>query len=104
MVFRQNGIHADIRNTFKLHTDGTDSCPFYYREPESGFGSGMGVRDFLAMSADGVRIGRYSIASDQEGAVLKRQVTGTDSCPFYYREYKGQNQCQGQREKYRYVP
>ena len=44
-------------------------------QPEGGFASGMGVRDFLAMSADNVHIGRYSIASDEEGAVLKRQIT-----------------------------
>lgn len=65
------GGHADIGNT-AAHLRNYMQKNL---EPESGFGSGMGVRDFLAMSADGVRIGRYSIASDQEGAVLKRQVT-----------------------------
>lgn len=44
-------------------------------QTESGPGGRMGVRDFLAMSVDHVRIGQYSIASDNEGAVLKRQVT-----------------------------
>lgn len=34
-----------------------------------------GARDFLAMYTDGVEINRYSIASDDEGAVFKRQVT-----------------------------
>ena len=39
---------------------------------EAGFG---GARDFLAMDAGQVHIGQYSIASDNQGAVLKRQVT-----------------------------
>ena len=34
-----------------------------------------GVRDFLAMNTGTVHIGQYSIASDDQGAVLKRQVT-----------------------------
>ncbi len=34
-----------------------------------------GGRDFLAMSADQVKIVQYSIASDEAGAVLKRQVS-----------------------------
>ena len=34
-----------------------------------------GVRDFLAMEAGDVAIGQYSIASDSEGSVLKRQVS-----------------------------
>ena len=34
-----------------------------------------GVRDFLAMDTGTVHIGQYSIASDDQGAVLKRQVT-----------------------------
>lgn len=38
-------------------------------------GSFWGTRDFLAMHADQVMIDRYSIASDEQGAVLKRQVT-----------------------------
>ena len=40
--------------------------------PEADLG---GVRDFLAMDAGKVHIGQYSIASDNQGAVLKRQVT-----------------------------
>ena len=43
-------------------------------QPESGGGYG-GVRDFLAMEAGKTAIGRYSVASDEEGSVLKRQVT-----------------------------
>ncbi len=34
-----------------------------------------GARDFLAMHTEQVMIDRYSIASDEQGAVLKRQVT-----------------------------
>ena len=43
--------------------------------PETGRGGYGSVRDFLAMGVDGVHIDQYSIASDQGGAVLKRQVT-----------------------------
>lgn len=43
-------------------------------QPESGGGYG-GVRDFLAMEAGKTAIVRYSVASDEEGSVLKRQVT-----------------------------
>ena len=90
-------------------------------------GNFLKVRDFLSMQIDSVEITACSIASDEEGGVLKRQISdymddyptgyligcqdrvhadirhtfkfhayGTDSCPFYYREYKGQNQCYGQ--------
>ncbi len=34
-----------------------------------------GIRDFLAMDVGDAEIAEYSIASDQDGAVLKRQVT-----------------------------
>lgn len=44
-------------------------------QTEGSIGSSIGVRDFLAMSADEVNILQYSIASDEKGAVLKRQVT-----------------------------
>ena len=44
-------------------------------QAEGGLYGAMDVRDFLAMSADNVHIGEYSIASDDQGAVLKRQVT-----------------------------
>lgn len=40
-----------------------------------GIGSIWGTRDFLAMNINDVEIDRYSIASDEQGAVLKRQVT-----------------------------
>ena len=43
--------------------------------PETDPAGYSGVRDFLAMDAGTVHIGRYSIASDNQGAVLKRQVT-----------------------------
>lgn len=65
------GNHIDVGNT-EAHLKN------YMQKnlrPEGGFGSALGVRDFLAMSADNVHIGKYSIASDEEGAVLKRQVT-----------------------------
>lgn len=39
------------------------------------YGGIWGSRDFLAMSIDQVEIDQYSIASDEQGAVLKRQVT-----------------------------
>ena len=43
--------------------------------PETDPAGYSGVRDFLAMDAGMVHIGQYSIASDNQGAVLKRQVT-----------------------------
>ena len=43
-------------------------------QPEIGRGYG-GVRDFLAMEAGKTDIVRYSIASDEQGRVLKRQIT-----------------------------
>ena len=38
-------------------------------------GRSGGIRDFLAMDAGQVHIGKYSLASDEGGQVLKRQVT-----------------------------
>lgn len=43
--------------------------------PETARGRYGGVRDFLAMEVDSVHIVQYSIASDGQGEVLKRQVT-----------------------------
>lgn len=43
--------------------------------PKTGVGGYGNVRDFLAMEVDGVHIDQYSVASDGQGAVLKRQVT-----------------------------
>ena len=65
------GSHANIGNT-EAHLRNYMQKNL---KPEGGFGNGIGVRDFLAMSVDAVHIGRYSIASDEAGAVLKRQVT-----------------------------
>ncbi len=64
------GSRADIGNT-ETHLK---SYIQKNLQPESGAGYG-GVRDFLAMEADRAEIRRYSIASDEEGRVLKRQVT-----------------------------
>lgn len=44
-------------------------------QPETNSAGFTGARDFLAMDAGTVHIGQYSIASDDQGAVLKRQVT-----------------------------
>lgn len=65
--------HADIGNT-EAHLRNyirKNLCP----EKASGMGGYGGVRDFLAMDAGNVAIGKYSIASDNQGAVLKRQAT-----------------------------
>ena len=43
--------------------------------PEIGFTGFSRIRDFLTMDVGKVHIGQYSIASDDYGAVLKRQVT-----------------------------
>lgn len=43
-------------------------------QPDSGKGV-WGVRDFLDLYVNEAEIDRYSVASDEEGAVLKRQVT-----------------------------
>lgn len=65
------GSYADIGNT-------EEHLRNYMQKnlrPESGQ-LGLGnIRDFFAMDAGGVHIGQYSIASDNGGAVLKRQVT-----------------------------
>lgn len=65
--------HADIGNT-EAHLRN------YMRknmqtEKGQGIGGYGGVRDFLAMDVGNVHIGKYSIASDEEGSVLKRQIT-----------------------------
>ena len=65
------GGHADIGNT-EAHLKN------YMQKnlrPEGGRAGALGSRDFLAMNTDQVRIGQYSIASDEGGNVLKRQVT-----------------------------
>ncbi len=63
------GSHANIGNT-EAHLKNYMQKNFC---AEGGIGSG--ARDFLAMSADSVHIGQYSIASDDQGGVLKRQIT-----------------------------
>lgn len=64
------GAHADICNT-EAHLRN------YIQNNLQTNGSGgiWGTKDFLSMYADRVEINRYSIASDEQGAVLKRQVT-----------------------------
>ncbi len=66
------GSNADIGNT--------EAHLYRYMQKnlhsEAGSGAGHGgVRDFLAMEVSNVRIGQYSVASDEGGRVLKRQVT-----------------------------
>lgn len=64
------GSSADISNT-EIHLKN-----YIQNNLQSGQnGNIRGVRDFLAMRADDVKIDQYSIASDDAGAVLKRQVT-----------------------------
>lgn len=64
------GAHADICNT-EAHLRN------YIQNNLQTNGSGgiWGTKDFLSMYADRVEINRYSIASDEQGAVLKRQIT-----------------------------
>ena len=67
------GNHPDIANTENHLKD-------YMRKnlqsgKAIGWGQYGGVRDLLAMEVEEVEIERYSIASDEKGAVLKRQVT-----------------------------
>ena len=64
------GSRADIGNT-EAHLKNYIQRNL---QPESG-GNYGGVRDFLAMEAGKTDIGRYSIASDEQGRVLKRQIT-----------------------------
>lgn len=63
------GSHPDIGNT-EAHLK--DYIQKNLRTTGKG---GWNVRDFLDMNMQAVEITAYSIASDQEGAVLKRQVT-----------------------------
>ena len=65
------GSRADIGNT-EAHLKNYIQKNL---QPERGIGSYGGVRDFLAMEAGAVNIGQYSSASDEQGRVLKRQVT-----------------------------
>ncbi len=64
------GNSADISNT-EAHLKNYIQNNLYSGQS----GNIRGVRDFLAMRADNVKIDQYSIASDDAGAVLKRQVT-----------------------------
>lgn len=64
------GGDADISNT-EAHLKN-----YIQNNLQSGQSSNIwGTRDFLAMHADYAKIDQYSIASDDEGTVLKRQVT-----------------------------
>ena len=63
------GTHPDIGNT-EAHL--RDYMQKNVREEGR---SGWGIRDFLDMDIQAAEITAYSIASDEEGAVLKRQVT-----------------------------
>ena len=62
------GSHADIGNT-EAHL--RNYLQKNLQPKSTGYGK---VRDFLAMDIGRVHIGKYSIASDEGGAVLKRQV------------------------------
>ena len=65
------GSYADIGNT-EAHLRNYIQKNLHPDIGAAGFG---GIRDFLAMNAGRVHIGQYSIASDDQGAVLKRQIT-----------------------------
>ena len=65
------GNYADIGNT-EAHLK--SYMQKNLRTEKSGAGLGS-VRDFLDMDTGRVYIGQYSIASDEQGAVLKRQIT-----------------------------
>lgn len=65
------GTYADIGNT-EEHLRNYMQKNLRPESNRKGFGI---FRDFLAMDAGRVRIGEYSVASDDKGAVLKRQVT-----------------------------
>lgn len=65
------GSRADIGNT-EAHLRNYIQKNLQAESSRGGYG---GVRDFLAMEADRTDIGQYSIASDGQGSVLKRQVT-----------------------------
>ena len=65
------GSYADIGNT-EEHLRNYMQKNLRPESERLGLGN---IRDFFAMDAGSVHIGRYSIASDDGGAVLKRQVT-----------------------------
>ena len=65
------GNYANIGNT-EAHLKSYMQKNLRTESSGTGFGS---VRDFLAMDVGKVHIGQYSIASDEQGAVLKRQIT-----------------------------
>ena len=65
------GAYADIGNT-EEHLRNYMQKNLRPEAEQLRFGN---IRDFLAMDAGKVHIGQYSIASDDGGAVLKRQVT-----------------------------
>ena len=65
------GNYADIGNT-EAHLKSYMQQNLRMEKNGTGLGS---VRDFLAMDTGRVHIGQYSIASDEQGAVLKRQIT-----------------------------
>ena len=65
------GSYADIANT-EEHLRNYMQKNLRPQSEQRGSG---GARDLLAMDAGKVHIGQYSVASDDQGAVLKRQVT-----------------------------
>ena len=65
------GNYVDIGNT-EAHLKSYMQQNLRMEKNDTGLGS---VRDFLAMDTGRVHIGQYSIASDEQGAVLKRQIT-----------------------------
>ena len=65
------GANANIGNT-EAHLKNYIQKNLRPESPLSGHGS---TRDFLAMDVGGVHISQYSLAPDDSGAVLKRQVT-----------------------------
>ena len=67
------GGSADIGNT-EAHLKNYIRMNLRPGSNKAGIGMGR-TKDFLAMDAGNVQIGKYSIASDNQGAVLKRQVT-----------------------------
>lgn len=65
------GNDADIGNT-EAHLKSYMQKNLRTEKSGTGFGS---IRDFLAMDTAKVHIRQYSITSDEQGAVLKRQIT-----------------------------
>ncbi len=64
------GSHPDIANT-QAHLRGYMQKNFHPEEKKSLFGE----KDFLAMDMGTAEIPEYAVASDDNGAVLKRQIT-----------------------------